>query len=104
MTRLKNGEQLVGVPTDDRDIDRLDDGPMDQSSFAMGLGETRLGESRIDDLAAAYEASLTPDSLIETRRAIRFTRLGMQAKDRVGSLKTPMSGHHTTATTPAKGA
>ena len=45
---------------------------IDQSCFSMG--ETHLRESRIDDAAANYQASLTPDAVIELRAARRQLR------------------------------
>jgi hypothetical protein len=107
ITRLKSGEQLVGVETGDRDLERLNDCPMDQSSFAMGLGETRLAESRIADHAAAYVATLTPDALIEMRAICRSYRqkalsVNTVELERAGSMKTPCSPNHTTSTTPAR--
>ena len=45
---------------------------IDQSCFSMG--ETFLRESRIDDAASVYEASLTPESVIEMRMARRQLR------------------------------
>ena len=51
---------LIGVHDDRADIDDFLE--VDQSCF--GVAETRIGESRMDDAAAAYEATLTPDSLI----------------------------------------
>lgn len=50
-----------------------EDGRLDQSCFGMGE-ETRIGESRIDDVAQAYEHSLTPDALINMREARRELR------------------------------
>ena len=47
---------------------------MDQSNFGGGLGETRMGESRIDDEAFAYEATLTPDALMAMRKTRRQVR------------------------------
>ena len=41
---------------------------------ACSLWETRIGESRIDDAAQAYEQSLTPDALINMREARRELR------------------------------
>jgi len=35
------------------------------------MGETRLGESRIDEAAELYEASLTPDAVMLQRQARR---------------------------------
>ena len=55
------------------DIDLDGEGRLDQSLFAMGQ-ETRIGESRIDDAAQAYEQSLTPDALINMREARRELR------------------------------
>ena len=54
-----------------------DDGLFDQSSFAGGLGVTRLNASHLDEIAAAYDASLTPEALIrmrETRRKVRNSK------------------------------
>ena len=79
---MRSGEELVGVdslefehrrPVDE---DLLEDNypPMDQSSFAGDLGETRLGESHLDDDAAAYEDTLTPDALIKMRKVRRQVR------------------------------
>lgn len=46
---------------------------MEDSVFE--LGETRIGESRIDDNATAYENSLTPDAIISIRSDRRRARL-----------------------------
>ena len=62
----------------DGDVEKIDDdGLFDQSSFAGGLGVTRLNASHLDEIAAAYDASLTPEALIrmrETRRKVRNSK------------------------------
>ena len=56
----KSGD-LLGV--DDIICERLGDNLMDQSCF--GVGETCIRESRMDDIASLFEATLTPDALID---------------------------------------
>ena len=62
----------------DGDVEKIDDdGLFDQSSFTGGLGVTRLNASHLDEIAAAYDASLTPEALIrmrETRRKVRNSK------------------------------
>ena len=84
------GEVLVGVHEDDHQIlvERLEDGAVDQSSFAMPLQQTFIGESRIDDLALAYEASLTPEAVIAKRRMQREARKAVKIEVVGGTAST----------------
>ena len=109
---MQGTEQLIGVQNVDLE-NRLDSEgrhPMeetDQSCF--GMGETRLGESRLDDMAAAYEATLTPEALMvarEARRAARAKRTDKVlkvVKEKVAKAfsaveDTPARDHETLAT------
>ena len=106
ISRLRSGEDLVGVDSLEfraEQENRLSDDvvqDMDQSSFAGGLGETRMGESRIDDEAFAYEATLTPDALMAMRKTRRQVR-ELQKKDQPADLIL-QSIYSTALATPVK--
>lgn len=67
--RGKEGKSSEFLGVDDVVGARLGDDLMDQSCF--NVGETCIRESRMDDIASMYEATLTPDALIEQRLARR---------------------------------
>ena len=59
-SKASKSGNFLGV--DDGVGERLDDNIMDQSCF--GVGETCIRESRMDDIASMYEATLNPDALM----------------------------------------
>ena len=50
------------MQTDNPFHERITEHDVDQSVFALGM--THLRESRVDDAAAQYEATLTPDAVV----------------------------------------
>ena len=59
---------LLGVENLDAEGDDL---LVNESVFSEAFGETRVNESRIDDKAAAYALSLTPEAVMTQRKARR---------------------------------
>ena len=56
-------------------MDRLGDDLMDQSCF--NVGETCIRDSRMDNIAEMYAATLTPEALIQQRLERRNIRATM---------------------------
>ena len=59
----KEGKSTDLLGVDNIVNDRLGDNLMDQSCF--NIGETYIRDSRIDDIAEQYAATLTPDALMQ---------------------------------------
>ena len=60
-----NDSVRMSKQTDNPFHERIMADEVDQSVFALGM--THLRESRVDDAAAQYEATLTPDAVILQR-------------------------------------
>ena len=70
--RGKQGKSTDLLGVDNIVSDRLGDNLMDQSCF--NIGETCIRDSRMDNIAEQYAATLTPDALIQMRLERRQLR------------------------------
>ena len=76
-TSLKTADpsRQDGAEADDRFREVAEDVEhLAENDSIYDVGETRVGESHLDDLAAAYEESCKPDALLKLRESRRAAR------------------------------